>query len=84
MEAYQTFILHLAIFAATGVAISVARLAAGYGRAISLILELRRIKTPSPMKPVFVDAQPAFLRMRQVAIDIFKRDESAGSVRKDF
>lgn len=82
MEICRIFILHLAIFAATGFVVFAARLAAGFGQEIRLMLELRRMKNPSPTKPVFVDMQSALLRMGQAAVDILKREESAGSVRR--
>lgn len=84
METCRIFILHLVIFAATGVAVLTTRLAAGYMREIRLILELRRMHRPSPTKPVFVDVQSVLLRMGQAAVDIFKREVSVDSIRNKF
>tara|TARA_R110002072_G_scaffold243821_2_gene403166 strand:+ start:195329 stop:195619 length:291 start_codon:yes stop_codon:yes gene_type:complete len=80
METYQIFLFHLAIFVSTGVAVLLVHLAAAYGREMSLLFELRKMKKPPQKNPVFVDVQSAPFRMGQVAVGFFNREKSASSV----
>lgn len=84
METCRILIMHLAIFAVSAIAVLSVRLLAACVRKLCLRLEIRRMRISSPTEPVFVDVRPVHLHVGQVAVDFFRREESASSVRGDF